>query len=760
MVKIDRSVFIEKFKEEASEHLQKLNEGIITLESEPDNEEVISELMRFAHTLKGSSKMVGLLKISEIAHKVEDLFLAVKDKKIKAGSHVSDAIFNALDAILYLVNEAAPDKETEFDNQEIIDELDLLLEKPDSDEKNDDLRVVKEKKKETEEDIKEEERETEKSFEIGDKTEEKIKDKIKKTTETIRVKTNQIDTILNLVGEIVINQIKAERRQLDLKNLNSKIDDQLSNLDQMKEIINFMLSDTNGDSKNYLDSSIERLKASIIDSQKASLQIFKNYGDDISQMNIVVNELQEKSMVIRMLPISTIFNKYPRAVRDLAKEFEKKVNLVIKGETTELDKKVLEEINDPLIHLVRNSVDHGIEKPEERKRVGKKEVGQLILSASHEGDHILIEISDDGRGIDPEKIKQTAIKKGYINEDEASGLDEQDILYLIFESGFSTSTIITDVSGRGVGMDIVKRKIEEELKGSVKIESNLGKGVKYTLMLPLTLAIIRALLIKTGDRVFAIPTTALEETIKINQRKIQKIKGKEAFQLRGNFIPLVSLSNILGLEERGSVDGDISIVIINSGGRRIGFKVQDLIFEQQIVIKTLGNHLKKVTNIAGTTILGEGEIVLILHIPDLIKSAREIEGLKTWYKKKKESKQSEVKILVVEDSLTTRELEKSIFEAAGYQVDLAINGQEALSLLDQKNYDLVVTDIQMPLMDGFELTKTIKENDELKQIPVVILTSLENDTEKQKGIEVGADAYIVKSTFDQASLLNTINRLT
>ncbi len=465
-------------------------------------------------------------------------------------------------------------------------------------------------------------------------------------------------------------------------------------------------------------------------------------------------------MVIRMLPISTIFNKYPRAVRDLAKEFEKKVNLVIKGETTELDKKVLEEINDPLIHLVRNSVDHGIEKPEERKRVGKKEVGQLILSASHEGDHILIEISDDGRGIDPEKIKQTAIKKGYINEDEASGLDEQDILYLIFESGFSTSTIITDVSGRGVGMDIVKRKIEEELKGSVKIESNLGKGVKYTLMLPLTLAIIRALLIKTGDRVFAIPTTALEETIKINQRKIQKIKGKEAFQLRGNFIPLVSLSNILGLEERGSVDGDISIVIINSGGRRIGFKVQDLIFEQQIVIKTLGNHLKKVTNIAGTTILGEGEIVLILHIPDLIKSAREIEGLKTWYKKKKESKQSEVKILVVEDSLTTRELEKSIFEAAGYQVDLAINGQEALSLLDQKNYDLVVTDIQMPLMDGFELTKTIKENDELKQIPVVILTSLENDTEKQKGIEVGADAYIVKSTFDQASLLNTINRLT
>lgn len=760
MVKIDRSVFIEKFKEEASEHLQKLNEGIITLESEPDNEEVISELMRSAHTLKGSSKMVGLLKISEIAHKVEDLFLAVKDKKIKAGSHVSDAIFNALDAILYLVNEAAPDKETDFDNQEIIDELDLLLEKPDSDEKNDDLRVVKEKKKETEEDIKEEERETEKSFKIGDKTEEKIKDKIKKTTETIRVKTNQIDTILNLVGEIVINQIKAERRQLDLKNLNSKIDDQLSNLDQLKEIINFMLSDTNGDSKNYLDSSIERLKASIIESQKASLQIFKNYGDDISQMNIVVNELQEKSMVIRMLPISTIFNKYPRAVRDLAKEFEKKVNLVIKGETTELDKKVLEEINDPLIHLVRNSVDHGIEKPEERKRLGKKEVGQLILSASHEGDHILIEISDDGRGIDPEKIKQTAIKKGYINEDEASGLDEQDILYLIFESGFSTSTIITDVSGRGVGMDIVKKKIEEELKGSVKIESNLGKGVKYTLMLPLTLAIIRALLIKVGDRIFAIPTTALEETIKINQRKIQKIKGKEAFQLRGNFIPLVSLSNILGLKERGSVDGDISIVIINSGGRRIGFKVQDLIFEQQIVIKTLGNHLKKVTNIAGTTILGEGEIVLILHIPDLIKSAREIEGLKAWYKKKKGSKQSEVKILVVEDSLTTRELEKSIFEAAGYQVDLAINGQEALSLLDQKNYDLVVTDIQMPLMDGFELTKTIKENDKLKQIPVVILTSLENDTEKQKGIEVGADAYIVKSTFDQASLLNTINRLT
>ncbi len=476
-------------------------------------------------------------------------------------------------------------------------------------------------------------------------------------------------------------------------------------------------------------------------------------------MNMVVNELQEKGMGIRMLPLATIFNTFPRAVRDLAKEFGKEVELIIRGEETELDKKVLEEINDPLIHLIRNSVDHGIENPDERIKVGKERKGKVELSASQEGDHIVIEISDDGQGIDPNKIKETAIKKGFLAESEADNLDDKDSYYILFESGFSTSSIITDISGRGVGMDVVKRKIEEELKGSIKVESNIGKGTKFTLMLPLTLAIIRALLIEVGNQTFAIPTTTLEETIKVENDKIQTTKGREAIQLRGQFIPLVSLAKILGLRESKSDNGKLSIAIINTGGHRVGFKIEEFIFEQQIVIKTLGNHLKKVSNIAGTTILGAGEVVLILHIPDLVSSARGIAGLRTWGRKIEEKKDKEIAILVVEDSLTTRELEKNIFEAAGYQVDLAINGAEALSIIQQKEFDLIVTDIQMPVMDGFELTKSIKENEALKDIPVVILTSLENDEEKQRGIEVGADAYIVKSTFDQTSLLNIIERL-
>jgi two-component system, chemotaxis family, sensor kinase CheA len=510
-----------------------------------------------------------------------------------------------------------------------------------------------------------------------------------------------------------------------------------------------------------VDQSQQRLKELAI--QVTDLR--RGFAGDALHLARVTNDLGEDVMRVRMLPVSTVFDTFPRMVRDLSRELGKQIEVEIAGGETELDRKVLEQIKDPLVHTLRNAVDHGIEMPDVRVRVGKDPCGTVVMSAYQKGNNIVIQISDDGAGIDVEKVKRSALKNGIISSEEAENMSAYEAMRLIFTSGLSTSAVITDVSGRGVGMDVVRKNVEE-LHGSVDIESTLGQGTTLTLTLPLTLATTLELLVKVHDQTFGIPISAVERIQRINTDEIRTVEAKEAIIIDNEPVTLVHLAQILELPPRDEEDvrGDhkIPVVILKAGRKRIAFRVDAVVGQQESVVKSLGKQLKRVRNVAGATILGTGRIIMSLNPLDLIKCARLMAGSTVVAHRAAALGATQVRkprVLVVDDSLTTRNLEKTILETAGYEVEVAINGAEALNILRAEPCDVVVSDVLMPELDGFELTATMRKDPHLSEIPVILVTSLDSRSDRERGIDVGANAYIVKSAFEQDSLLSTIERL-
>jgi len=738
----DRSAFLGKFKEETEEHLQKLNRGLLDLEANPRDQELMNEITREAHTLKGSAKMMGFNQIAQIAHKIEDLLGQVKEGRFKLNERMCDLLFAGFDSVKSLVEEAIGGRKVEIDVGSLCEQLEkaALTGEPPSAPPQRGGRAKEEEEVEKLEEKPREERE-DYAKEKKDRPEEEGSVVIE---ETIRVGTVKLDRLMNLVGEMVIGQLRAKQGVVDLKELMDLLKRQTSYLSQLMGKV--PLESFNEIMDNHL-----KMKREIS-------HFFKKYSEDTAHNDLVINDLQEGVMETRTLPIFTIFSAFPRAVRDMAKEYGKKIDLKIEGVETRLDKRMLEGLNDPLIHLIRNAVDHGIEGEEERETVGKPPNGEIILSARQEGEHVIIEVEDNGRGIDPKRLKELALKRGVISEKEAKSMSDREAIYLVFNPGLSTSKIITDTSGRGVGMDVVKKNVEE-MKGKVELQSELGQLTKVKLTLPLTLAVIGALVVEARGQMFAIPTLSIESVTSLSGADIHSVAGREAIKSGGRTVPLVRLGQVLELPGEEKEEGGVGVVI-GYAHQRICFLVDGLIGEQEIAIKGMGGLIKRVKNIAGATILGTGRVVPILHIPDLMASAMAISGVRVPYQMREEKEEKEPpSILVVEDSLITRELEKSILEASGYSADIAIDGLEALEKLGQKKFDLVVADIQMPRMDGFQLAEKIRKSKKYKEIPIVIVTSLEREEDKRRGIEVGADAYIVKSRFDQSNLLDTIERL-
>ncbi|MCE5203169.1 MAG: hybrid sensor histidine kinase/response regulator [Actinomycetia bacterium] len=773
MVEFDRTAFIKKFQEEASEYLQRLNEGVITLESDPDNRELIDQMLRDAHTLKGSSRMVGLIEISDVSHKLEDIMVKVRDGEMRYSPGMSDAFFEALDTIVFLSENAGKDVSEQIDIPAVLDRLSAVAasgepSKPPSTpevaapvsapEQGMEASASEPSTSSVEPLQKSQVRQAPSAARRGAPHQAAAEEKLQtRVQQTVRIRTEQVDRLLNLVSEVVISQIKTEQHARDLRAVQA-----LSNeVHQAWSRVRARLADVEDGADSSLDEDIEILEGLMSDEWRQLAALAKEYADDTSRTSTVVSDLQEHSMGLRMLPVSTVFNSFPRAVRDLAHQFKKDVNLVIEGGDTELDKKVLEEINDPLIHIMRNAVDHGIEPVDDRIAAGKPPKGTIRLAARQEGDQIVIEVSDDGAGIDPDKVRAAALRKGFITATEAKSMSDREAMYLIFEPGFSTSAIITEISGRGVGMDVVREFVVDKLKGSLDVFSELGQGTMFRLTIPLTLAIIRALLVRVGEQVFALPTASIEETLRVDPQEIIKVEGREVIRRQRRTIPIVHLSEVLGVTGSAARTNKTPVVTLGFSGHRMGFIVDSFVGEQQIVIKTLGTHLQRVDNVAGVTVLGAGEVVPILNVPDLMNNARQLSGLRRREPTAAEQvEKGPRRILICEDSFTTRELERSIFEAAGYEVETAVDGAAGLAKLREGlKVDAVVTDVQMPNMTGFQLTKAIKADAILQGIPVVIVTSLEREEEKAEGIEAGADAYITKSVFNQDTLLDTVDRL-
>ncbi len=784
MVEFDRTAFIGKFQEEASDYLQHLNEGVITLEQEPANRELIDQMLRDAHTLKGSSRMVGLIEISDIAHRLEDIMVKVRDGEIVYHPEMSDFFFEALDMIVVLTDNAGAPLPEGADIEGLCARLSELAVAGDAKA----AAAAVPAKPGDEDDVFSAEtgapaaeppasapatgakptadaesaataaHEEAEPAPTATGPQRAARGEELKTREqtTIRVQAAQLDTLLNLTSEVVISQIKDDQRLQDLRFLQAEFADVRQGWIRIRTAAGALAIDDEGAA---VAEDVEALDSAVAEFRRRLTTFAKDYTDDVSRSSTVVADLQEHGMRLRMLPVSTIFDRFPRAMRDLAKQYNKEVEFVIEGADTELDKKVLEEIHDPLIHILRNAVDHGVEPPDVREKAGKPRAGTIRMVARQEGDQIIIEVSDDGGGIDPQRVRDAAIRKGYVAENEARTMSDREATYLIFESGFSTSPIITEISGRGVGMDVVRQFIVGKLKGSMDVESQLGVGTMFRLTIPLTLAIIRALILRAGKHLFAMPTGSIEETLRVSPTDIMKVEGRDVVRRQRRNVPIVRLGDVLGVQHTEAGGSKQPVAVVGFSGHRIGFMVDAFIGEQQIVIKTLGTHLRKVENVAGVTILGAGEVVVILNVPELMNNARTMSGVKV-ATQEADGRRGSRRILICEDSFTTRELERSIFEAAGFDVEVAMDGAMGLKRLKEGLApDAVVTDVQMPNMTGFELTKAIKSDPKLKEIPVIIVTSLERDDEKAVGIQVGADAYITKSVFNQDTLLDTVERL-
>ncbi|MBI3892150.1 MAG: response regulator, partial [Candidatus Wallbacteria bacterium] len=443
-------------------------------------------------------------------------------------------------------------------------------------------------------------------------------------------------------------------------------------------------------------------------------------------------------------------------VRDLSRELNKEVTLKLSGRKTELDKRVLEEIKPSLIHIIRNSMDHGIERPEEREARGKPRGGTIHLAAGHKGDTVTIVIEDDGGGIDPEKVKKKALERGLIDAKRAQSMSDAEARYLIMAPGFSTAEIITDISGRGVGMDVVKTNVQN-LKGDVTIESDVGMFTRISITLPMTLSTMNVLLTECAGEIYAFPLNFLEETCIVNERDLITEGGRSVMNVRGRTIAVCRLDTLLGLTRRSPAGPELPILLVHSRSHVMGFVVDRFLGNQEIVVKTLGDHLRHIENVAGATILGSGEPALILNCADLVSMASSERDTGTSGHAQAEDKPRT--ILVVDDSITTRTMEKNVLETAGYEVDVAVNGHDALDKLAARHYNLVVSDIEMPGLNGFDLITRMKKEDRLREIPVIIVSALATDDDKRRGIAVGANAYITKGTFDQENLLGTVRRL-
>ncbi|OLP17101.1 hypothetical protein BST81_17245 [Leptolyngbya sp. 'hensonii'] len=502
---------------------------------------------------------------------------------------------------------------------------------------------------------------------------------------------------------------------------------------------------------NRMDQRLEQF-GSLVKTLQSAL------NEDTTRLELISHDLEEGIRTLRLLPLSTIFNLFPRMVRDLARQEGKQVELTIAGGDTRADKRILEEMKDPLMHILRNAVDHGIELPAEREQQGKPATATIHLRGYQTPTSIVLEVKDDGRGLDLEKIKQTALKKGLCREDDLATLSPSQIQSLIFTPGFSTCPLVTEVSGRGVGLDVVQTQVEK-LKGHIQVESIPSQGCTIRIHLGLTLATMHVLIVALNQIPYAIPVEFVQTTCLVKREDIFTLEGRETIVHDDRPLSVAYLSDLLELPGQSSLPtGSLPCIILQVGQERLGLFVDTLVDEQDVVLKPQSQLLKRVRNVSGATILGTGEVCMILNPQDLIKSVWQ-RGSAVEHFQADMRNPARPTVLLVEDSIATRTQEKRILEAAGYEVITAVDGMDGYNKLRSRPFDAVISDVQMPHLDGLELTTRIRQHQDYDEMPIILVTSLASDDDKRRGAEAGANAYITKGSFNQEILLTTLQRL-
>jgi len=732
------------FKIEFEENIQTLNNELLKLESDVFNTDALTKLMRTAHSMKGGARMIGLPDVVTLAHFFEDMLGAVKKEGVELKRHDFDRMYKAIDIIKSLVNEAVTGEAPNFVAALVIDQIINGSGEPKT---NDEPDSVK--------------RQSEIAADSQPVTQELQGDIIPAfSIDTIRVASSKLDTLMDLSGELTVSKIQLALRLGKINDLSLLLEDSTRELNSIETALLPQRSENPG-LFSEVGLIINRLKNRFDSASVEIGNLSDGISEDNSRLNFVAYEFEEVIKNLRMLKLSNIFNLYPRMVRDISNELGKEVNFIIEGGDITADKKILEEMRDPLMHMIRNSIDHGIELPDEREQQGKQRAGTIKLSANHFAGHITITLEDDGRGLNEKSIIETALRKKLIDEEASKNLTHKQIHKLIFTPGFSTSKIITDVSGRGVGMEVVQANIDK-LKGKINIESETKKSTRFIIELPLTLATLRVMTASVGNHIFAIPVDFIVSVIIVDVAEIFSMEARDTIVFRDEPITIVNLKTVLELEDiSDSTMKNVTTfqcIILSSMGEKAGFIVDSLIDEQEVLVKPLGFMLKRVKNVSGSTILVSGDVCMILNPNDLLKTVKSLSASEILETSTPESLRKK-RILLVEDSITTRTQEKRILESAGYDVVVAVDGLDGYQKLLINEIDAVVSDVEMPNLDGLSLTEKIRAEKKYLSLPVVLVTSLSSEEQKKRGLESGANAYLTKSGFDQKILIETLDRL-
>ncbi|GAA6971408.1 chemotaxis histidine kinase/response regulator CheAY2 [Helicobacter pylori] len=784
----DLQEIMEDFLIEAFEMNEQLDQDLVELEHNPEDLDLLNRIFRVAHTIKGSSSFLNLNILTHLTHNMEDVLNRARKGEIKITPDIMDVVLRSIDLMKTLlvtirdtgsdtnngkeneIEEAvkqlqaitsqnsegakegtkeAPKKESQEEvkeentkeNQEnkakaptaensasdnpLADEPDLDYANMSAEEVEAEIERLLNKRQEADKERRaQKKQEAKPKQEVAPKTETpkaetpkapktETKTKAKADTEenkapsigveqTVRVDVRRLDHLMNLIGELVLGKNRLIRIYGDVE---------------------------------------ERY-----DGEK----FLEELNQVVSSISAVTTDLQLAVMKTRMQPVGKVFNKFPRMVRDLSRELGKSIELIIEGEETELDKSIVEEIGDPLIHIIRNSCDHGIEPLEERRRLNKSETGKVQLSAYNEGNHIVIKISDDGKGLDPVMLKEKAIEKGVISERDAEGMSDREAFNLIFKPGFSTAKVVSNVSGRGVGMDVVKTNIEK-LNGIIEIDSEVGVGTTQKLKIPLTLAIIQALLVGVQEEYYAIPLSSVLETVRISQDEIYTVDGKSVLRLRDEVLSLVRLSDIFKVDAILESNSDVYVVIIGLADQKIGVIVDYLIGQEEVVIKSLGYYLKNTRGIAGATVRGDGKITLIVDVGAMMDMAKSIKvNITTLMNESENTKSknspSDYIVLAIDDSSTDRAIIRKCLKPLGITLLEASNGLEGLEMLKNgdKTPDAILVDIEMPKMDGYTFASEVRKYNKFKNLPLIAVTSRVTKTDRMRGVESGMTEYITK----------------
>jgi chemotaxis protein histidine kinase CheA/ActR/RegA family two-component response regulator len=732
---IDKDKYIKKYTEEGLENVNLVEALIFDIKDGLSVEDDLATLLRALHTLKGSSRMLEFKRIEELSHSLESIFVAFREQRIGLSENAVKLVLASLDLLKSGFDEIQKTKNDNIEINEHVKNLSLLA-------ANEDFslsQTVNEKNEyavtqDNEISIQNNQPDTE-----GHAKKNKKETKKDAKSDSIRLSLDKINLIIKNIASLQSLEITAKSilKESDLFNKSLKEYSKLIK-DHIKHDI-------------FLASNLRKLER-LSDRLNSSL---KNYSIDAGNS---ITGAYNSVISLRTLPLSTIFDSYPRYVYELSQELGKKVHFTITGKENEIDKNIIEGLSDVFMHMVRNSIDHGIETPGERIAAGKDEAGNLSITCSRESGSMKIVISDDGHGIDHEKIRQKIIKEGLVSEATAVSISNEELISFIFQSGFSTSGKVSNISGRGVGLDIVRGSIEA-LKGSIVVESIYGKGTTFTIMIPLSIAVLMGFPVECGGLRFVIPANFVETIMLLNREDIITVIDRPEIKYNGRIIKLFYLSNILRINaESDRMRDTIFIVIVRSYEDIAAIAVDNIDSMRAVILKTMPAFMENMSLFSGIILNEDYEMVSVLHIPTVIKMAKSIKTI-DMKKRTVEFENLRKSILVVDDSTPTREIESDILTSEGYLVDTAADGSQALKALKTKQYDLVCTDINMPVMDGFMLVENIKKNNELSSIPVIVISSRADEKDQKKAFTLGASRFIIKNSFNNHNLLEAVNEL-